>query len=529
MRLIALLLLVVTAAYGQKPVIFSGGVVNAASYGPGARGMYGISGSVASIFGHNLAQLTESANSVPLPTRLAGTSVTVKGMPAPLYYVSPDQINIQIPSFAAPGSEPVIVVATPTGISDPVRIEDFVPNFGIFTLDGSGCGRGVVLNVGSDGALSLNSPDNSASPGESLAIFGTGMGSARDAPDGLPAPFNPPAVPYDTQVEVAFKAYYAPPPFTAPGDVPWVGNRATFVGRAPGLIGVDQVNVQIPENAPEGCAVPITAKGSQPVSISIRQGGGVCIDPSAESYGQLSWERTVAIGTDADGQTETFTAILTAAPGMEAPPPGGSSASSRYVNSPRYAGFCPTPGHRSLDAGALTLQGPGFGPVVAGAAVVNGHRVVRATLPPGTIQPGLFQVRAIGSSDIGAFESSLEIGSGIGVTTSLPAGTQINPRAPFTVNWTGGAPNARVTMNVVTHRGAWDYSSYVQTRASAGTITMYTDGFGWLPVAARGPVEIVLDVTPDPSLETAITAPGLSLGGRHTWKYTYRFGGLWIP
>ncbi|MCW5980627.1 MAG: hypothetical protein KIT09_21285 [Bryobacteraceae bacterium] len=38
-----------------------------------------------------------------------------------------------------------------------------------------------------------------------------------------------------------------------------------------------------------------------------------------------------------------------------------------------------------------------------------------------------------------------------------------------------------------------------------------------------------MDVTPDPSLETAITAPGLSLGGRHTWKYTYRFGGLWIP
>ncbi|HVV46883.1 MAG TPA: protease pro-enzyme activation domain-containing protein, partial [Bryobacteraceae bacterium] len=52
-------------------------------------------GMIISLFGTNFASLTPDAPPAPLPTQLAGTSVTINGIPSPLYYVSPTQINVQ--------------------------------------------------------------------------------------------------------------------------------------------------------------------------------------------------------------------------------------------------------------------------------------------------------------------------------------------------------------------------------------------------------------------------------------------------
>ena len=70
----------------------------------------------------------------------------VDGIAAPLLYVSPGQLNVQLPEGTR------MVVTTAAGSSDPVPL-DFWENFGIFTLDGSGCGRGAVLNVAGDGSV----------------------------------------------------------------------------------------------------------------------------------------------------------------------------------------------------------------------------------------------------------------------------------------------------------------------------------------------------------------------------------------
>jgi hypothetical protein len=69
------------AGWSQQPVIAPGGVVNAASYagGTGPAGLAG--GSIATIFGTGLAASTETAQSLPLPLRLGGTSVSVYGSP----------------------------------------------------------------------------------------------------------------------------------------------------------------------------------------------------------------------------------------------------------------------------------------------------------------------------------------------------------------------------------------------------------------------------------------------------------------
>jgi hypothetical protein len=291
---------------------------------------------------------------------------------------------------------------------------------------------------------------------------------------------------------------------------------------------LDQVNVRIPETVREGCGVPITIEipytPSQPIPISIRKGGGACVDPPTAGYGLVTWERTVASGTSPAGITETFTAAFPASPGKQPPPSvepgGGATRVSEY-----FGPSCPLPGYRSLDAGTVIIQGPGFGPVEAAATVVDGQRLYRAVLANGTIRPGSFTATADGGSDVGPFQSSLRIGSGINLTSSFPPGTVVRLAASggplgLTVDWTGGDPDTWVTLKLVNRMVVYDVYSFKQVRTSVGTATIGTQGI------PPGPGEIVLEVTPDPAQIPALSAPGLSLGGQHLWKYTYRFGGL---
>ena len=89
------------------PAIIPGGVVNAADRRAGIR-----PGSLVEIYGTNLAISTCTADTLPRPTQLpcSPTRVTVSGRDAPLAYVSPVQINAQIPSESAPGSVNVFVI-----------------------------------------------------------------------------------------------------------------------------------------------------------------------------------------------------------------------------------------------------------------------------------------------------------------------------------------------------------------------------------------------------------------------------------
>src|SRR5438876_5231575 len=86
------------------------GIVNGASLQPPVA-----PGSVISILGTNLAASTAGSSSVPLPTTIVGTSVLVNGTPAPLFFVSPSQINAQLPYEIQPG--PATLVVTVNGVS----------------------------------------------------------------------------------------------------------------------------------------------------------------------------------------------------------------------------------------------------------------------------------------------------------------------------------------------------------------------------------------------------------------------------
>ncbi len=527
------LLVLPIAAWCQAPVISS--LLNAASYQP----TLAYPGAIVSIFGTNLATTIAGAQSVPLPLKLGETSVTVGGVAAPLFYVSPTQINLQIP---AQGS---VVVSTPAGSSAPYDPATVTPNAwlagGIFTTDASGCGQGAVLNVSADGGLSLNSPTNSASPGDFIAIFGTGLVDVFPPLVGVPAPLSP---------------LTTGPSGAGPGvqlDFGASGNNVSspvWGGLAPGLVGVDQVNAQIPATARQGCDVPLQVPYgnggggmaiTSPVTIAIRQGGGQCVDPPSAGYGQIVWQKTVnTTAQNVVSETDTITALLQASPGQQAPPvpayselcPGhaceGGVPSSKTIFGPS----CPVPGYRSLGAGTVTMQGPGLN--AAPAPVVpfqqgqlGGLRAYQASLPAGTVQAGNFTVTASGGADVGSFQAALQVGADIQIQTPLAGLDPFSTCASFTINWTGGDPKSWVTVSFVQQvpsaYGGFQFVNFAyQTSASNGSMTIPAP-----PADACGPptsrIVLTIEVDPDPSEIAAFSAPGLSLGGQATWKYVHTF------
>ena len=83
------------------------------------RGPVVVPGRLFTIFGEGLADNSVAAAQTPLPTELAGVSITVGDVAAPLLFVSPGQINFQVP-FGVTAPMPQIVVSTPRGTSDPI-------------------------------------------------------------------------------------------------------------------------------------------------------------------------------------------------------------------------------------------------------------------------------------------------------------------------------------------------------------------------------------------------------------------------
>ena len=124
LRAVSVLLLVTgVGLLAQKPVIKPNGVVNAASYAGTVKGEAAVvGGAIFSIFGENLAASEHKAAGTPLPTRLGDTSVTIGGLAAPLFYISPGQINFQVPIAISQrvGQRVAVVVSTAGGMSEPI-------------------------------------------------------------------------------------------------------------------------------------------------------------------------------------------------------------------------------------------------------------------------------------------------------------------------------------------------------------------------------------------------------------------------
>lgn len=147
------------ASYENAKVTITGrGIVNvrAASYAATELA----SDSIASAFGQELASEIASANTVPLPTTLGGTRVQItdsKGVTkaAPVFFVSPSQINYLIPAGLADGIASVTVQNRAGVLSrGSLRLNQIAPS--VFSADASGQGWAAaeVVRVASNGRQS---------------------------------------------------------------------------------------------------------------------------------------------------------------------------------------------------------------------------------------------------------------------------------------------------------------------------------------------------------------------------------------
>jgi uncharacterized protein (TIGR03437 family) len=229
------------------PVINSGGVGNAASYATKLS-----PGMLAAVFGTGFGTATlQSGATGNWPTTLGGVGVTVNGIAAPVYYVSPGQINFQVP-WASPVSGTVGVAVTLNGgSSSSVNVPVATAAPGLFVLASK---QAAVEN--SD--FSVNDPSNPAKVGSTIFAFLTGSGPV--------APAAASGVPASTTTLV-----YATASVSATiGGLP---ATVSFAGLAPGFIGLVQLNIIVPTSLSAGSyplIVTIDGQASNAAPITLK-------------------------------------------------------------------------------------------------------------------------------------------------------------------------------------------------------------------------------------------------------------------
>jgi uncharacterized protein (TIGR03437 family) len=197
-------------------------------------------GTVSSVYGENLAPAPPvSPGILPLPTQFNGTQVLVGGIPAPMFYLGPNQINIELPTELVVGREYEVLVISPGGVTAPDPIVAVPVSPGVAALlDGH-------INAQHGNGTSITAA-NPAKPGEQIAMYLTGLGATNPpVATGDQAPGNPVATLQNAAI------------VTVDGQ----GAFVNFSGLTPGGIGLYQINFTIPPNARTGDLNVIVSQG----------------------------------------------------------------------------------------------------------------------------------------------------------------------------------------------------------------------------------------------------------------------------
>jgi uncharacterized protein (TIGR03437 family) len=216
-------------------------VVSAASFTPSIADK-----AIIAVFGSGLATSTQAATSLPLPTTLAGATARVNGRAAPLFFVSPGQINFQIPAGTALGNA-FVTVSCGDNASAPVTIFLMAAAPSIFTANATGAGAAAAVDALTGAPPPFNATRAGGEP-NIIAVFGTGLG--------------PDATDVDGNVNASVQATIDGRPVTV-----------LYAGRAPGFVGLNQFNVMFPAGISSGThTMAISRNGvvSNTVTIAIR-------------------------------------------------------------------------------------------------------------------------------------------------------------------------------------------------------------------------------------------------------------------
>jgi uncharacterized protein (TIGR03437 family) len=227
------------------------GVANAASAALATPGVVA-PGSYVAIYGTGLAGSgNPSATSLPLPTTLNGTQLLLGGIPMPLLYAGPTQVNAIVPQAIAPNATyPLVVVTGGTVQSVPMALTVTELQPGVYTADFSGSGAGIVTNALTYQVINASNP---AHVNDYLTIYGTGLGAVSGS-NGQAAPADGAATPV-TDSDGNSLVFQNTATVTA--TVGGVSAQVLFSGLTATLAALYQVDVQVPQGVTPGSAVPV--------------------------------------------------------------------------------------------------------------------------------------------------------------------------------------------------------------------------------------------------------------------------------
>jgi uncharacterized protein (TIGR03437 family) len=227
---------------GPQPQLAVGGASNAASgqqgYAPGM---------ALSVYGTAMGNSVQLAGTIPLPQYLQGFNAEVNGVTASLYYVSPNQVNLQIPYETQPGDATLTVY-------DPYNPDEGVN----FSLRVAPAAPGIFMSNGF-----VSAPFSSAGRGTVTTLFITGEGqvSPRLADGASPSSTTPVSQLPKPKLPVTMTVANEPA-------------TIEFIGIPSGLVGVTQINYEVPADAPLGPQPVVVTVGdvaSQTVQVTVTQ------------------------------------------------------------------------------------------------------------------------------------------------------------------------------------------------------------------------------------------------------------------
>jgi uncharacterized protein (TIGR03437 family) len=437
---------------------------------------YGIApGSLFIIQGSGLADPTaqavlqsSAAPGIPKTLNGASVSVTVNGttvQPA-LYYAIATQLAAVLPASTPVGTGTLTVTynSTPSA-TFPIQAVQSALGFGTY-------GGSVIATNPTTGVL--YSYTNSAKPGETIVLWGSGLGAISADSDTI---FSSPPHPYSV-----FPTIY----------IGGVQANVLYAGDS-GYPGVNQINVTIPTTVSPGCNVSLiavsgsgsTAVSSNSVALSVATGGGACSDPAFGITGAnittLSGQSTVKTGTliieqlttpassgtgttVADVGLATFQSVTGASFTGSAPSIGSCSLSQTIATGATKS--------LGLDAGSITLTGANSTASFTSNPVVAGSYL--AQLASGFIPStgGSFTFTGTGGADVGSFHASVTFPNPLLTWTNTAADATITRSSGAQVTWTGGASGTYVLISGSSTSGNLTASFNCYTTQSALQFTV---------------------------------------------------------
>jgi uncharacterized protein (TIGR03437 family) len=460
-------ILLSAGALFAQPRIDNDGIVNAASYSTRIA-----QGSMIVIFGAGLGPATlQSAPTLPLPAELAGTRVRIGSLDAFMIYTSARQVAAIVPSAAPVGAADVTV--TFNGQTSPSRgVNIAATDFGIFTRNSGGYGPGVVQNFVSATSTPTNGLTAAANPGQTLIVYGSGLGAIDTADNVAPG-----VKPLNASVQVIAGGRTVTP---------------TYAGRSPNFPALDQVNFVLPADIPPGCYIPVAVRVGNRISntatIAVRTNGSVCEHPyglDESTLRRLDAGQTITLGNISVGKFN-FAGLIT---GETADALFGEvDANSLYIQSSQIPGVANSPIAidtsgvvigapgtcsvlsfnpqettdtpdlpeiavvRALDAGAaLRLSGPGGKTSMLTKAQGDGkYEATLSFAGSNFLQAGRWELSGQGGPDIGVFTAAIDLPEPMAWSNKT---STVSRSQPFAVSWTGSGGNDMVLITGISFQG----------------------------------------------------------------------------